>query len=78
MDDKKDDQQYTVREVDPVEKDIHIYTRVSLTEAGYCLDKHEEKENRIYDLKEFLFHDNKLYKHGADCQPPHFNLKCIM
>lgn len=69
MDDKKNQQQYAVRDVYPAEQDIHIYTCISLTETGYCLDKHEEKENGIYDLQEVLLHGSKLYCSTTDCQP---------
>jgi hypothetical protein len=68
MDDKKDDEQYAVRIVDLIEKDVQIYVCVSLAETANCLYKHEEEENRIYDLEEFLFHDSKLYEHVTDCQ----------
>ena len=58
MDDKKDYEQYAVRVMDPVEKDIQIYACISLTKTGHYLYKHDKKENWIYYLEYFLFHGN--------------------
>ena len=56
MDNEKDDQQYAVRVVYSIEKDIQIDICISLAETGYYLNEHEKKENGIYDLEEFLLH----------------------
>lgn len=60
MDNEKDDEQYAVRIVDSIEKDIQINICISLTKTGHYLNEHEKKENGIHDLEEFLFHSKQV------------------
>ena len=60
MDNEKDEEQYAVRIVYPVEKDIEVNIRISLTETGYYLNEHQDEENGIYYFEKLLFHSKQV------------------
>ena len=51
MDNKENYKQDAIRQVDPAQKNKNILTCIKLAKAGYYLNDHEYKKNRIDDLE---------------------------
>lgn len=68
MDNKKHNEQYTVREMNPPKQDKNILSGIPLPKTRDCLDEHENKKNGIYDLQPFAFHAFLVYNNSKRCQ----------